>query len=159
MNRADVISSIVLSAHALTRIAAQEAQNEAPAAQWRVLSILDRNEGLRVGALASAARTTQPGMTRLIGDLDRANLVTRVSDAADSRATIVRITPEGRSALKAWRDEFRRVLEPRFAGLDETDWDALTRAAQILVTHSAERAIDAEQSTGTDTSTPTGVNE
>ena len=40
MNRMDVIPSLVLSGYALGRIAAQEAGNDAPAAQWRVLSLL-----------------------------------------------------------------------------------------------------------------------
>ncbi|WP_243225096.1 MarR family winged helix-turn-helix transcriptional regulator [Microbacterium sp. CIAB417] len=141
MNRADIVPSIVLSAHALARIAAQDARNEAPSAQWRVLSILERDGGVRVGALATAARTTQPGMTRLIGDLERTGLVRRSADPADSRATVVTITAEGVDALHAWRAEFRATLEPRFAALDEDDWAALSRAAEILAIHSAERPL------------------
>jgi DNA-binding MarR family transcriptional regulator len=138
MNRTEIIPSIVISAHALARIAAQDAQNDAPAAQWRVLSILERESGIRVGTLATAARTTQPGMTRLIGDLERAGLVTRTADPADSRATVVTLTDIGSDALQEWRAEFRTTLEPRFAGLDEDDWATLSRAAQILADHSTE---------------------
>lgn len=138
MNRGDIVPSIVLSAHALARIAAQEAHNEAPSAQWRVLSILDRGGALRVGALAAAARTTQPGMTRLIGELDRAGLVTRSPDPDDSRATVVTIAPAGRTALAEWRSEFRETLMPRFQDLDEEEWVMLARAAEILARHSIE---------------------
>ena len=141
MNRADVIPSIVLSAHALARIAAQDAKNEAPSAQWRVLSILERDGGIRLGALAAAARTTQPGMTRLIGDLERAGLVSRSSDPADSRATVVDITPTGRTAVQEWRAEFRATLAPRFTDLGDDDWAALSRAAEILMDHSAESRL------------------
>lgn len=138
MKQGEIIPSIVLSAHALARIAAQDAHNDAPSAQWRVLSILAREQGVRIGALASAARTTQPGMTRLIGDLDRAELVSRTADPSDSRATIVHITPAGQRALEEWLEEFRRTLEPRFADVSASDWAALARAAEILVEHSAE---------------------
>lgn len=138
MNRDEIIPSIVLSAHALARIAAQRAQNEAPSAQWRVLSILEREDGHRVGTLATAARTTQPGMTRLLGDLERAELITRAADSADSRATVVRITDAGLAALRAWRDEFRVTLAPHFDDLDVVDWATLTRAAEILAAHSNE---------------------
>ncbi|WP_406249910.1 MarR family winged helix-turn-helix transcriptional regulator [Microbacterium sp. M] len=141
MNRADVIPSIVLSAHALARIAAQDAKNEAPSAQWRVLSILERDGGIRLGALAAAARTTQPGMTRLIGDLERAGLVSRSSDPADSRATVVDITPAGRTAVQEWRAEFRATLAPRFADLGDDDWATLSRAAEILMGHSAQSPL------------------
>ncbi|MGW8484026.1 MarR family winged helix-turn-helix transcriptional regulator [Microbacterium sp. NPDC055903] len=138
MNRVDVIPSLVLSAHALARIAAQDARNDAPAAQWRVLGILEHADGLRIGTLATAARTTQPGMTRLIRELDKAGLVTRSADPADSRATVVDITSAGRAAMSAWRAEFRQTLAPRFAGLTDDDWGVLARAAEILAAHAIE---------------------
>ena len=139
MQREEVVSSIVMSAHALTRIVAHETGNDAPAAQWRALTLLTRHPGQRVGALARAARTTQPGMTRLIGDLERAGLVTRAPDPADSRAAVVEITQSGTTALAEWRSRFRHALAPRFADLDEADWDVLDRAAEILIEHSSEQ--------------------
>lgn len=138
MQRDEIIPSIVISAHALARIAAQQANNDAPSAQWRVLNILERESGLRVGTLAAAARTTQPGMTRLLGDLERAGSVTRTADVADSRATVVHITDVGLDALQRWRDEFRITLAPHFDDLDVVDWATLARAAEILAAHSAE---------------------
>ncbi|UJP11263.1 MarR family transcriptional regulator [Microbacterium sp. KUDC0406] len=145
MDRDEIIPSMVLSAHALARIAAQDARNDAPSAQWRVLSLLEDSPAQRVGALAVAARTTQPGMTRLIGDLERAGLVTRAPDPEDSRATLVAITDEGRRTAREWRAEFRATLAPRFAGLSDEDWEVLSRAAQILHDHSNEqRTGDAE---------------
>lgn len=138
MNRVDVIPSLVLSGYALGRIAAQDAGNDAPAAQWRVLSLLDTAGPKRVGELAVASRTTQPGMTRLIGGLERDGLVRRSPDPSDSRATVVGITEEGAAAMNAWRAEFRDTLAPRFADLDDDDWAALTRAAEILAAHTAE---------------------
>ncbi|GAA1528794.1 DNA-binding MarR family transcriptional regulator [Microbacterium ginsengiterrae] len=138
MQRDEIISSIVMSAHALARIAAQEARNDAPAAQWRILTILEKEPGRRVGELARASRATQPGVTRLLGDLERAGLVTRTPDERDSRATVVHITPNGAAALAHWRESFRETLAPRFAGLDADDWAALDRAAEILTAHSIE---------------------
>lgn len=135
MNRADVIPSLVLSGYALGRIAAQDAGNDAPAAQWRVLSLLEQAGARRVGELAHAARTTQPGMTRLLGALEREELVRRSPDPDDSRATVVDITSRGTAALASWRAEFRETLAPRFAALTDADWSALTRAAEILAAH------------------------
>lgn len=135
MQRADVIPSIVLSGYALGRIAAQDAGNEAPAAQWRVLSLLDRQGAARVGELAQAARTTQPGMTRLLGALERDGLVQRSPDPSDSRAVVVGVTSAGTNALRAWRDEFRDTLAPRFASLSDDEWRTLTHAAEILAAH------------------------
>lgn len=145
MNRRDVIPSLVLSSYALARIAAQEAGNEAPAAQWRVLSLLEQNGPKRVGELAAAARTTQPGMTRLLGTLERDGLVLRSPVPEDSRATAVAITPEGSHALRAWRVEFRDTLAPRFTDLDDDDWRALNRAAEILAAHTTNDQAGASQ--------------
>ena len=137
MNRSDVIPSLVLSGYALGRIAAQDAGNDAPAAQWRVLSLLEQAGSQRVGALATSARTTQPGMTRLLGGLERDGLVLRSPDPDDSRAIVVDITSQGSETLAAWRTEFRETLAPRFAGLSDDDWSTLTRAAEILAAHTA----------------------
>lgn len=132
MQSMDPVTSLVLSAHALARIAAQDAGNEAPSAQWRSLSILEREGGMRLGSLASAARTTQPGMTRLVGALEQAGLVERSPDPADSRATLVAATAAGLRALTDWRAEFQDTLAPRFADLSDADWSALRRAAEVL---------------------------
>ena len=137
MDRSEVIPSLVLSGYALGRIAAQDAGNDAPAAQWRVLSLLAQAGPRRVGELAASARTTQPGMTRLVGGLERDGLVLRSPDPDDSRAIVVAITDAGSAALAAWRTEFRDVIAPRFAGLSDDDWSALTRAAEILAAHTA----------------------
>ena len=140
MNRDEIIPSIVLSSYALARIAAQDAKNDAPAAQWRVLGILeDSGQPQRVGTLAAAARTTQPGMTRLVGELERAGFVSRTPDPDDSRATLVAITAEGQRIMREWRAEFRATLTPRFSEASEDDWRTLARAAQLLRTYSAEK--------------------
>lgn len=145
MNRPDVIPSLVLSSYALGRIAAQDAGNDAPAAQWRVLSLLEQRGPKRVGELAAAARTTQPGMTRLIGTLERDGLVLRSPVPEDSRAIAVDITTAGADALRAWRSDFRDTLAPRFADLDEDDWRTLTRAAEILAAHTTTDSTGASQ--------------
>jgi DNA-binding MarR family transcriptional regulator len=132
MNRAEELEEIVVAAHALTRIAALETRNEAPAAQWRLLSILGNEGPLRLGALAAASRMTQPGATRLVGQLVDNGLVTRQPDSADARASVVAVTAAGETALTAWRVQLRDALEPLFADLDDDDWSALSRTARIL---------------------------
>ena len=124
MSNAEDIEQIVVAAHALTRIAALETRNEAPAAQWRTLSILQTEGPRRLGELAAMSRVTQPGMTRLVGQLADAGLIARESDPADSRASIIKITDAGARAIAAWRVQLRDALEPHFADLDEDDWDA-----------------------------------
>lgn len=155
MQKAEAITAIVLAAHALARVAAHDAGNEAPSAQWRALSILSQQGGMRLGALASASRTTQPGMTRLIGSLEKAGLVERTADPADSRATVVNATAAGIRALHEWRAELGATLAPRFSGLSPADWDAMERAAAIL----GERSQSTADDTTTADETTTGDSE
>jgi DNA-binding MarR family transcriptional regulator len=137
MPRPQDIAEIVTAAHTLTRLAALETKNDAPAAQWRALSILQTEGPLRLGALATASRTTQPGMTRLVGQLVDSGLVARDNDPSDSRATVISITAAGADALAAWCIELRDALEPLFADLDDDDWAALSRVARILSSRTA----------------------
>ncbi|WP_029144438.1 MarR family winged helix-turn-helix transcriptional regulator [Microbacterium luticocti] len=137
MPRSEDLAEIVTAAHTLTRLAALETHNDAPAAQWRALSVLVSDGPLRVGELAAASRTTQPGMTRLVGQLVAAGLVSRQSDPGDSRATVVSVTEAGRVALAGWRQELRDALMPLFADLDDDDWAALSRVAHILTSRTS----------------------
>lgn len=133
MRKAEAIEKIVVAAHALTRVAAVTTQNDAPSAQWRALSILQKEGPQRVGDLARLSRTTQPGMTRLVGQLADLHLVERERDAEDSRATIVSITPAGSEAMDAWRTQLGEALEPLFIDLDDAEWSALEHASRILM--------------------------
>jgi len=137
MRKADDILAIVAAANALTRIAAVETRNDAPAAQWRALKVLEHDGPQRIGALASYSRTTQPGMTRLVGQMADEGLVTRGPDPDDSRATIVAITEAGIRAFAAWKVELTDAHEPLFADLSDDDWAVLSRAADILTSRTA----------------------
>jgi DNA-binding MarR family transcriptional regulator len=141
MPRAEDISEIVTAAHVLTRLAALETKNEAPSTQWRALSILQSDGPMRLGELARASRATQPGMTRLIGQLAEAGLVTRDHDPSDSRATVIEITDRGREDLAAWRVELRDALQPLFADLTDAEWATLSQAARILKSRTTPRGV------------------
>ncbi|GAA1914534.1 hypothetical protein GCM10009775_03900 [Microbacterium aoyamense] len=126
------IETLITASASLTRIAALETRNETPAAQWRTLALLRDHGALRIGELAIASRVSQPGMTRLIGQMAEAGLVEREQDAADSRVTIVSATAAGLDALDAWRDQLTTALAPHFADLDEHEWEALAITAAVL---------------------------
>ncbi|MDW4572949.1 MarR family transcriptional regulator [Microbacterium sp. M3] len=126
------IETLIVAAHALTRVAALETASETPAAQWRTLTILRGQGALRVGELARLSRVTQPGMTRLIGQMADHGLVEKMTDAADSRATVVAATPLGLEALDAWLRQLTAALAPHFDDLSAEEWDALRTTASVL---------------------------
>jgi DNA-binding MarR family transcriptional regulator len=132
-NRHDVdIEKLIVAAHALTRVAALETRTQAPAAQWRTLTILRDRGSLRVGDLAALSRVTQPGMTRLVGQMAEHGLIERSTDAADSRVTIVSATPLGLEALETWLVQLTSALAPHFDDLTDEEWSALRTTAAVL---------------------------
>ncbi|MEO5535401.1 MAG: MarR family transcriptional regulator [Pseudolysinimonas sp.] len=133
----DVIESLVVASHRLTQLAAQATGDRTPAAVWRTLSVLQHEGPLRVGTLAALSRVTQPGITRLVGTMHDDGYVERISDATDSRASVISVTRVGVAALEEWRHTIARTMEPAFGSLDEQDWAALSRAAEILATRTA----------------------
>lgn len=132
MTHGEDIQRLIIAANALTRMAALQADTDTPAAQWRTLKLLRDHGPLRVGELATLSRVSQPGMTRLVGQMTASGLLTRSADAADSRASVLEATTAGDQALDAWLEQLQGALLPFFADLDDADWDALRRTADLL---------------------------
>jgi DNA-binding MarR family transcriptional regulator len=132
MTRDDDLQRLLLAVHALTRIAALDTHNDAPAAQWRTLTLLRDHGPQRLGDLATLSRVTQPGMTRLVHQMDAAGLVERAAHPSDSRVSVIRATPQGSAALAGWFEQLRAALAPHVADLSETEWDAVSVAASAL---------------------------
>jgi DNA-binding MarR family transcriptional regulator len=137
MTRNDDLLRLIVAAHALTRLAAIETKNDTPAAQWRTLKLLREYGPQRLGDLATLSRVSQPGMTRLVGQLASAGLVARDSDAADARVQRISVTPAGERALDAWIEQLRDALAPHVVQLDDATWHAISVAADALTSITA----------------------
>lgn len=96
---------------------------------------------MRLGELATASRVTQPGMTRLVGQMADAGLVERSGDPDDSRAVVVAPTEKGLAELAAWRTHLAEVLTPWFDDLDDDEWAALHKAASILESRTRTKEV------------------
>ncbi|SDO82015.1 DNA-binding transcriptional regulator, MarR family [Microbacterium sp. ru370.1] len=132
MTRDDDLQRLLLAVHALTRIAALDTQNDAPAAQWRTLTLLRDHGPQRLGDLATLSRISQPGMTRLVHQMDAAGLVARAAHPGDSRVSVVAATEAGLEALERWYEQFRAALSPHVADLSADEWEAVGVAAAAL---------------------------
>ena len=127
-----LIIDLIVATNRLTRIAAVESGNTAPASQWRILSVLDSDGPQRVGTLATALRITQPAITQFVPQLEAQHLLTRGHDPHDARATLLTITDEGRIALNDWKSELGGAIAPLLGDLTDEDWAALERTATII---------------------------
>ncbi len=129
-----LIQELLVSAHRLTRTAAQTTGNSTPAAVWHTLSILAADGPMRIGDLAKAGRVSQPTMTKLLQHLVTEELVYRIADIDDSRAWLIAITRKGAKALDDWRAELSTALAPLFAELTANEIATLQDAVAILGT-------------------------
>ena len=128
----EIFESLITSNHRLTRMAAQSTGSTVSAAAWSTVSVLAADGPRRNGELAKAARISQPGMTKLLGNLVDDEWVYRIADVDDSRAWLIAITDRGRDALSGWRTQLAEATKDIFGDLSETEWTTLGRAAEIL---------------------------
>jgi DNA-binding MarR family transcriptional regulator len=96
------------------------------------LSVIVFAGPLSIGELASAEQVRAPTMTRLVRDLERANLVKRVSAAHDGRMQIVQATARGRRILIEGRRRRVARLAEALSELPLGDREQLARASRLL---------------------------
>jgi DNA-binding MarR family transcriptional regulator len=132
MTPTDILESLLVSNHRLTRVAAHATGSKTPAGVWRTLSILSSDGAMRIGELAAASRISQPAMTKLLPSLVTDELVYRIADVEDSRAWRIAISEKGQSALDEWKRELALALEPMFGDLTAREWATLASAATLL---------------------------
>lgn len=104
------------------------------------LARLGREGPLRLTELARAEGVSQPGMTQLVGRLERAGLVTRSADGTDGRGVLVEITASGLGVFRQRRAERTRALQELVGELTEPEQRAVRLALPALA-----RAIEERQ--------------
>ena len=64
--------------------------------QWTVLIFLWEKDGVTQQELCNATFKDKPSMTRLIANLERQQLVVRISDKRDRRTNLIHLTKDGK---------------------------------------------------------------
>jgi DNA-binding MarR family transcriptional regulator len=100
--------------------------------QIAALGTLLRHGPLTPGELAAHERVQPPSMTRLLGKLEEAGLVTRTDHPTDGRQVLVAVSPAGQALIKADRKRRDAWLSQRLRAMPAEDLDALHRAAEVL---------------------------
>jgi DNA-binding MarR family transcriptional regulator len=100
-----------------------------------VLVPLFDQDSLRLGELAERSRLAKQTMTTMVRLVERDGLVERVPDPDDRRATLVRLTPRGRSLARVAQDLLARVEGAATSQLTRSEREslrsALMRIAQV----------------------------
>jgi DNA-binding MarR family transcriptional regulator len=90
-----------------------------------------REGPIRLTVLAAKEGVSQPSMTQLIQRLERQDLVTRLADPEDGRATLVGITAGGQRLLDDRKRRRRERLAALFATLSAEERNALWLSARV----------------------------
>jgi DNA-binding MarR family transcriptional regulator len=101
-------------------------------AKLSALLTIEAGGPIRSGDLAARENVAAPTMTRLIGVLAEAGLVTRGPDPSDARGSLVTLAPAGTAALEAVRRERTSVLVARLRRLSDEQRAALVAALPAL---------------------------
>ena len=125
-------NDLLRAAARLTRWASRHASFEVPIGQARLLALVDEIGPARVSALADADHSSQPSMTTAVQRLESLGFAQRVPDPADARASLISLSPTGRTALAHLRQARVAVLSPVLDALDERDLARLRDAVEVI---------------------------
>lgn len=100
--------------------------------QWRVLTMLRRNEGINQGGLADLVEVEHITLCRMVDRLQEADLVERRADPADRRAWRLHLTDKARAILEEMRPMAFNLFDDAMAGLDATERSELFRMLERI---------------------------
>lgn len=93
---------------------------------------------LRMQELAARAVLSRTRVSRIVGELERVGLVERVADPSDGRASLAKLTDEGRGALRRTAPAYLDGIERHFNRL-------LSDAERRQVARALQKVVDAHQ--------------
>lgn len=109
-------------------------------AHSRLFESLDQDgPGTRLAVLAARAQMTHQAMGELVDAMQRAGYVERVSDPADGRARLVRLTPRGRAVMRTALAELADIQAAGLRRLAEVPAPDLPGALAWALRVEAER--------------------
>jgi DNA-binding MarR family transcriptional regulator len=129
--------------HSIYMVRRLDTDGELSAAQLSALKmLLDTAEGtsrssaaaggVRVGEIARNLGVKVPSATEQIIKLERAGLVRREADPADSRAVRVQLTREGLAAVESANERRNAVMAGILGALSDPDRQALAAAIPVI---------------------------
>lgn len=91
--------------------------------QWSVLSCLWKEDKVTQHELCDMTRKDKPSMTRLIDNLERNEIVVRVSHPTDRRVNLIHLTEYGASLRKKVTGVVQNVIDKSLHGVSEEEID------------------------------------
>ncbi|WP_411339494.1 MarR family transcriptional regulator [Sphingopyxis sp. J-6] len=115
------------------------------ALQWRMITYLRRNEGIRQGPLAEVLEVEPITLSRMVDRLVEAGLVERRADPTDRRAWLLHLTPRTDALLEGIRPTVDRLAEEATEGLSAAERDQLTALVERVRANLSRRICQKDQ--------------
>lgn len=100
--------------------------------EYEVLASLVLGGPLRPSGLADSAGLNPTMLSRVVGKLEAAGIMTRAADPDDGRAARVEVTPQGRRLYQRIRSERTAVIDDALSRLGRDDRQTLISALPAL---------------------------
>lgn len=98
--------------------------------QWTILSCLWDKDKIIQQDICDLTQKDKPSVTRLIDNLEKKNMVKRVSDPADRRNNLIHLTSRGVALKQKTTDVVYAIVNHALEGISDEE---LTGAKDILV--------------------------
>lgn len=89
--------------------------------QWTVMACLWKEDKVTQQRLCDLTSKDKPSITRLIDNLEKRNLVTRVSDAKDRRINLIHLTSKGEQLQSKAMESIQKIAEKALHGIEDTE--------------------------------------
>ena len=131
---AEVLTAFGELLAALRRVRGRDARQpgDLSFAQFRLLAVLEDEDGCRAGELAEQAGVSPATVSGMLDTLEQMGMVVRVRSEEDRRVVMTRLTDAGRRARDARRREVRAAFARALAGLDTHELAAAPRLLRVL---------------------------
>jgi DNA-binding MarR family transcriptional regulator len=100
--------------------------------QSSALARIEQSGPIRLGSLAELEGTTAATMSRVIDSLAQRQLIDRVPDPLDGRASLIQLSPEGGALLHGLRVRNTEALRSALAELSPQQRKAVRQAIPVL---------------------------
>lgn len=106
--------------------------NPVTASQASALARIEQVGPLRLGVLAALEGTTAATMCRVVDNLEEGQLIARVPDPVDGRASLIQLSPEGDALLASLRAKSTEALRAALAQLSPAERADVARAVPAM---------------------------
>jgi DNA-binding MarR family transcriptional regulator len=100
--------------------------------QWSVLSILWKQDGISQQELCNATFRDKPSITRLVDNLEKLQLVKRVSSESDRRMNLIYLTKQAQRLQDPAMDLANQTLNEALEGVSPERIDVCREVLQIV---------------------------